>query len=134
LLPENDFYAVKAPVFSTNKLAGVDPNLVPEMKSTGEVIALSHHYEASLRKAFLWNESLDESQQKENKQLLTFVDETERDEIKEQCSSLSIDVQDGTVFSSFDEIEKWMKEHKAYAIYQPEGNGNRNIRERALEF
>src|SRR5699024_4619151 len=41
LLPENDFYTVKAPVFSIDKLPGTDPALVPEMKSTGELIAIS---------------------------------------------------------------------------------------------
>src|SRR5699024_5738673 len=58
LLDENDFYTVKAPVFSNRKLPGVDPILVPEMKSTGEVIAIADTFAASLNKAFIWNEPL----------------------------------------------------------------------------
>src|SRR5699024_8471142 len=58
VLPENDFYTVKAPVFSNMKLPGVDPLLVPEMKSTGEVIAISETVEGCFAKAFRWNEQL----------------------------------------------------------------------------
>ncbi len=47
LIPPPDFYAVKVPVFSFNKLAQVDVTLGPEMKSTGEVIGIDH----SLKKA-----------------------------------------------------------------------------------
>src|SRR5690606_9217202 len=65
LLPENDFYTVKAPVFSTMKLPGVDPKLVPEMKSTGELIAVANDVNDSLRKAFLWNEQLVDAFSKE---------------------------------------------------------------------
>lgn len=134
LLPDNGFYAVKAPVFSTNKLAGVDPNLVPEMKSTGEVIAISDTYEASLRKAFLWNESLAQAFTEEQKQLLTFADESTLKEILKQSRKFPIDIKDGNDIQSFANVEEWMKEKNAYAIYQPDGNGNRRIRERALEF
>lgn len=48
------FYAVKMPVFSTNKLPGVDPILAPEMKSTGEAIGLGLTVEAAMAKAFGW--------------------------------------------------------------------------------
>src|SRR5699024_12053026 len=68
------------------------------------------------------------------KELLTYVDQTELNELKEQYKTSDIKVKDATVFSSFDEIEEWMKEKEAYAVYQPVGNGNRRIRERALEF
>ncbi|MBM7571143.1 carbamoyl-phosphate synthase (glutamine-hydrolyzing) large subunit [Aquibacillus albus] len=50
------FYAVKLPVFSTNKLPGVDPLLGPEMKSTGEVIGLGKTVETAMAKAFGWKE------------------------------------------------------------------------------
>ncbi len=40
LVPARDLVAVKAPVFSMSKLAGVDTFLGPEMKSTGEVTCL----------------------------------------------------------------------------------------------
>ncbi|CQR48316.1 Carbamoyl-phosphate synthase large chain [Paraliobacillus sp. PM-2] len=48
------FYAVKMPVFSTNKLPGLDPILAPEMKSTGEAIGIGSTVVAALTKAFGW--------------------------------------------------------------------------------
>jgi carbamoyl-phosphate synthase large subunit len=53
LLPEPDFVAVKAPVFSTAKLRGVDPSLGPGMQSTGEVIGLHEEAPVALAKALL---------------------------------------------------------------------------------
>lgn len=47
------FYAVKAPVFSFQKLARVEPSLGPEMKSTGEILGLDFEYEAALYKALV---------------------------------------------------------------------------------
>ena len=52
LVPERDLVAVKAPVFSMNKLAAVDSYLGPEMKSTGEAIGIAHNLNEALRKAF----------------------------------------------------------------------------------
>jgi carbamoyl-phosphate synthase large subunit len=46
-------YAVKAPVFSFQKLARVEPSLGPEMKSTGEVLGIDHHYKGALYKALI---------------------------------------------------------------------------------
>ncbi|HEX7063981.1 MAG TPA: ATP-grasp domain-containing protein, partial [Bacillales bacterium] len=51
LLPETAYYTTKAPVFSTIKLAGVDPLLGPEMKSTGEVISMAESVEKGTFKA-----------------------------------------------------------------------------------
>ena len=45
--------AVKAPVFSMSKLAGVDTYLGPEMKSTGEVMGLDHDFQGALSKALI---------------------------------------------------------------------------------
>jgi carbamoyl-phosphate synthase large subunit len=53
LLPAAPLVAVKAPVFSSAKLAGVDPLLAPEMKSTGEVMGVGRTLAAALRKALL---------------------------------------------------------------------------------
>ncbi len=46
-------YAVKAPVFSFQKLRKVEPSLGPEMKSTGEILGVDSTYEAALYKAFV---------------------------------------------------------------------------------
>jgi carbamoyl-phosphate synthase large subunit len=51
LLPRPGFVAVKAPVFSTAKLRGVDPSLGPGMQSTGEVIGIHHDGRVALAKA-----------------------------------------------------------------------------------
>lgn len=46
-------YAVKAPVFSFQKLSRVEPSLGPEMKSTGEVMGIDFQYDAALYKALV---------------------------------------------------------------------------------
>lgn len=46
-----DYYAVKAPVFSFNKMSNVDITLGPEMKSTGEVMSCDYQYSRALYKA-----------------------------------------------------------------------------------
>ena len=53
LLPAPALVAVKAPVFSTAKLRGVDPSLGPGMQSTGEVIGLHTDVRVALAKALL---------------------------------------------------------------------------------
>ena len=53
LLAPPPFVAVKAPVFSTTKLRGVDPTLGPGMQSTGEVIGLHEEAQVALAKALL---------------------------------------------------------------------------------
>jgi len=51
LWPKQKLVAVKAPVFSMSKLAGVDTYLGPEMKSTGEVMGIDYNLDAALAKA-----------------------------------------------------------------------------------
>ena len=48
-------FTVKAPVFSANKLKGVDHVLGPEMKSTGEVIGISSSRQEALKKAIAFS-------------------------------------------------------------------------------
>lgn len=50
---EPRLYAVKAPVFSFQKLGRVEPSLGPEMKSTGEVLGLDTSYHGALYKALV---------------------------------------------------------------------------------
>ena len=47
------YFAVKVPVFSFEKLAGVDTQLGPEMKSTGEVLGLGKTLEEALYKGLV---------------------------------------------------------------------------------
>jgi carbamoyl-phosphate synthase large subunit len=47
------FFAVKAPVFSFQKLGKVEPSLGPEMKSTGEIMGIDPTFEGALYKAMI---------------------------------------------------------------------------------
>ncbi|QGT99667.1 Carbamoyl-phosphate synthase large chain [Candidatus Syntrophocurvum alkaliphilum] len=53
IIPELDFYAVKVPVFSFNKLDNVDISLGPEMKSTGEVMGIDRSLKTAIYKGLL---------------------------------------------------------------------------------
>jgi carbamoyl-phosphate synthase large subunit len=53
LLSPRPFTAVKAPVFSTSKLHGVDPSLGPAMRSTGEVIGVHADPRVAMAKSLL---------------------------------------------------------------------------------
>ncbi|WP_339060465.1 carbamoyl-phosphate synthase (glutamine-hydrolyzing) large subunit [Tepidibacillus marianensis] len=50
LLEENPFFTVKAPIFSNQKLPGIPQGLGPEMKSTGELMALGWTLDKALAK------------------------------------------------------------------------------------
>jgi carbamoyl-phosphate synthase large subunit len=52
-LPEPRFFAIKAPVFSFQKLSKVEPRLGPEMKSTGEILGIDKTFEGALYKAMV---------------------------------------------------------------------------------
>ncbi len=53
LSPRQPLVAVKAPVFSMAKLRGVEPNLGPEMKSTGEAMGIDREFAPAFYKALL---------------------------------------------------------------------------------
>lgn len=53
LYKESDMIAIKIPVFSTQKLEGVEVSLGPEMKSTGEVLGIGKNYIEALYKGFI---------------------------------------------------------------------------------
>tara|TARA_B110000263_G_scaffold106574_1_gene93038 strand:+ start:1293 stop:4655 length:3363 start_codon:yes stop_codon:yes gene_type:complete len=53
LAKKQNLIAVKAPVFSMSKLAGVDTYLGPEMKSTGEVMGIDTTFDGAVTKALL---------------------------------------------------------------------------------
>ncbi|MEZ0324869.1 MAG: ATP-grasp domain-containing protein, partial [Fimbriimonas sp.] len=52
-LPAPSVFAIKAPVFSFQKLAKVEPSLGPEMKSTGEILGIDKTFEGALYKAMV---------------------------------------------------------------------------------
>lgn len=53
LFPSNEYFAIKMPVFSFEKLRGADISLGPEMKSTGECLGIAKTFDEALYKAFL---------------------------------------------------------------------------------
>ncbi|SCP99809.1 carbamoyl-phosphate synthase large subunit [Anaerobium acetethylicum] len=53
LQPEADYFAIKMPVFSFEKLRGAEISLGPEMKSTGEVLGIAKTFNEALYKAFI---------------------------------------------------------------------------------
>jgi carbamoyl-phosphate synthase large subunit len=53
LWPKQPLIAVKAPVFSMAKLRGVEVNLGPEMKSTGEVMGVDRSFDSAFYKALI---------------------------------------------------------------------------------
>ena len=53
LQPEANYYAIKMPVFSFEKIRGADISLGPEMKSTGECLGIAKTFNEALYKAFL---------------------------------------------------------------------------------
>ena len=52
LQKKSDYYAIKMPVFSFEKIRGADISLGPEMKSTGECLGISKSFDEALYKAF----------------------------------------------------------------------------------
>ncbi|MDR1018242.1 MAG: carbamoyl-phosphate synthase large subunit [Lachnospiraceae bacterium] len=53
LQKEADYFAIKMPVFSFEKIRGADITLGPEMKSTGECLGIAKTFDEALYKAFL---------------------------------------------------------------------------------
>ena len=53
LQPNADYYAIKMPVFSFEKIRGAETSLGPEMKSTGECLGIAKTFNEALYKAFL---------------------------------------------------------------------------------
>ena len=53
LQPEVEYFAVKMPVFSFEKIRGAEISLGPEMKSTGECLGIAKTFHEALYKAFL---------------------------------------------------------------------------------
>ncbi len=53
LQPEAEYFAVKMPVFSFEKIRGAEISLGPEMKSTGECLGIARTFQEALYKAFL---------------------------------------------------------------------------------
>lgn len=88
------YFAVKMPVFSTNKLPAVDPVLNPEMKSTGEAIGMGNTVDAAMAKAFGWKEGTLQSVGKNESIFLSLSEADLQDlgEVAEEISNLDVNV------------------------------------------
>ena len=53
LQPEAEYFAIKMPVFSFEKIRGAEISLGPEMKSTGECLGIARTFHEALFKAFM---------------------------------------------------------------------------------
>lgn len=91
LQPESEYYAVKMPVFSFEKLRGAEISLGPEMKSTGECLGIAKNFNEALYKAFLGN-GIDLPKHK--KMVLTVKDTDKLDavEIGKRFSALGYEI------------------------------------------
>src|SRR5699024_664903 len=133
---ENSLYTRKSPVCSTNKLPGVDPIVVPEMKSTGELIGLAKQFDDSIKKAFLWDETLESHFLTRKKQLYMaspIKDDEQLQLLKNNCERIGIQLIDEDDFSqevTKDSIEAWMRTEEAFAIY--DHHENDSLRKAAL--
>lgn len=135
VLKENEFYTVKAPVFSTTKLPGVDPAVVPEMKSTGELIGVGDTLQASLTKAFLWNEQLqtDSLRQKREIYIIGDVQQVRNfSKIKKGLDAAGIRVRVDADFADGEELDAWLSSDLAYAVFA--ADDAEAVRVRALEL
>ncbi len=92
---EPSYYTVKAPVFSHSKLPDLDPKLEAEMKSTGELISISHNIDEAFYKAFVWGERDIPELFKKKGSIYCEVDETEKAlfvPLKEKLEELQYEV------------------------------------------
>lgn len=85
---EPEYFTVKAPIFSANKLKGVDHVMGPEMKSTGEIIGLGYTEKEALRKVdAAFGKVMPERQPGKNTRLFVSIS----DRMKEESAELLAD-------------------------------------------
>lgn len=140
------FYAVKVPIFSTNKLAGVDPAVGPEMKSTGEGLGLGWTVEEAVAKGLYWKEnacstlaagdrvvlSLADS---DKQQGATWLEELKKLQLKVIASSGTADFleQQGIAVEktavSAEELHQWLQDDDVKAVCNTPTKGNNKHRQ-----
>jgi len=107
LLPEIPFAAVKAPVFSTIKLNGVDPVLGPEMKSTGEVLGLGRSFAEAAEKAFAYKDKMYGDWREGHLVILSLRDADKREEVGRSIARLQAD---GAVLAATPGTAGWLEQ------------------------
>ncbi|WP_163101595.1 carbamoyl phosphate synthase large subunit [Peribacillus alkalitolerans] len=108
------YSVIKYPVFSTFALNGLDPKVGPEMKSTGEGIAIGKDVEDSLFKAFHYL-----GRQGKQGAFQVFVDPKVHisEKISQECKSVGIEL----VY--LEDFDQWVKSEQALAILSYGING-----------
>lgn len=105
LLPDIAFSVVKAPVFSTVKLNGVDPALGPEMKSTGEVLGLGRSFAEAAGKAFAFKDNLYGDWKAGHLVILSLADGDKRDDIRTAIGQIKAE---GAVLAATPGTADWL--------------------------
>lgn len=111
-IKEPVFYTVKAPIFSYQKLAGLDPLLEAEMKSTGELMSMSDNLDEAFFKSFAWSQAAKPKLYTETGSIFVDVASEYEEAFKpyqERLQSLGFDL----VEASFDE---WVQLDEAVAL------------------
>ncbi|MEC1155558.1 carbamoyl phosphate synthase large subunit [Cytobacillus horneckiae] len=101
MLEQTPFVCVKYPVFSNYALKGLDAKIGPEMKSTGEGIALAASYSQAMKKAF--------NKSKKTEETIVY-----KGELPEQLVIAAAASNIKLIFAKAD----WL-EHKPAAVYNP---------------
>ncbi|MGM9923984.1 MAG: carbamoyl phosphate synthase large subunit [Bacillus sp. (in: firmicutes)] len=107
LLQELPYYVVKYPVFSTFALSGLDSKLGPEMKSTGEGIAIGTTKEEALAKAF---EFLEKSIRTHGNEVYIASSVSLSSELAEKMAAAGL-----TPVSDLD-LDEWLKSRKGKVL------------------
>ena len=84
LQKEAEYFAIKMPVFSFEKIRGADISLGPEMKSTGECLGIAKTFNEALYKAFI---GAGIRLPKHKQMIITVKDEDKEDIIRSQNAS-----------------------------------------------
>ncbi|WP_088103549.1 carbamoyl phosphate synthase large subunit [Halalkalibacter urbisdiaboli] len=109
---ESSFYTVKAPVFSHQKLAGLDPLLEAEMKSTGELISISHDLAEGFYKAFAWSQGQKPALYRETGTIFVEVDPTHKEAFASYAKTL--ETHGFTLIS--ENFDEWLQSEKPVAV------------------
>ncbi|WP_026675428.1 carbamoyl phosphate synthase large subunit [Alkalihalobacterium bogoriense] len=126
LLDDTPYYTVKAPIFSYAKLAGLDPILEADMKSTGELISISQSLEEAMRKAFAWSEGQIPPIYKIEGQIFCDIAEEEKEEFEPLAKELQ--AQGFTLIT--DSFEQWIERDDAVAFISIPKKGHKAGKER----
>ncbi|KMK74769.1 carbamoyl phosphate synthase large subunit [Alkalihalobacillus pseudalcaliphilus] len=112
IVEPTSFYTVKAPIFSYQKLAGVDPILEAEMKSTGELISISDHLNEAFYKAFTWTQAQVPALYKQSGIIYLDIDSIYSEEMNKYKETL---LKHGFSFVE-DDFETWLQNDEAVAL------------------